>query len=224
MEKIHRRFVLTTMVAFILYAALSAVIHANASSAWVDDGVTCPVFSEEQKQVLRITYTIGAQNDPALLNAIGDTIENTTSAIAWREVFNLGTGQVGRVNTADGRFGSFGVMMIQLDTAMDLDRIYNTSYWHRAYLVDDYIITLLTDDVAAVNYGYRYLKQRIIATGSLWRGVYQYNGRGPDATEYMQDIQRRVRTLIRCNVQQEVFKTEPKQKNDTASSLHRHFN
>lgn len=157
---------------------------------------SCPSFTPSQRYVLNLAKDFGEQQDPELYEVIGDTIGYTMAAMVWKESF-VGK-HIIRFNSQDGLYGSWGVMHVQLSTVFYLDGLPNM--WDtRDKQAPWYISSLISNDIMAISYGYRYLRKMMIDSGSFWGGVRRYNGSGPRAVEYMNDVRKRVKILIKCS-------------------------
>lgn len=179
---------LATILLLIPFAATAQVYSPNSD---------CPIFTTEQRKILRMAYTVGSQYDEQLYNAVGDHIGHSLAAIVWRESFV--ERHIVRFNTGDGQLGSWGVGHVQLTTLWWMDGILVT-WENRDKLAPEYIHRLLSDDYYAINSAYRYLKYLTIRERSFYNARMRYRGTGQLAIEYANDVSERVQILIRCGV------------------------
>jgi len=156
---------------------------------------SCPTFTREQQYLLRVAHVYGNQPNARLEAAIGDRIGYTMAAMLWREAF-LGD-RIFRHNPTDP---SYGVMMVTFTAYL------RTKGWNRDYMSYNIIhqhsggiAKMIENDVYAIQVGYEYLVIKMVEQRSLWGGVRAYNGGGQMARDYRDDIQDRVRQLIRCS-------------------------
>lgn len=157
----------------------------------------CRTFTEEQRELIRYAYVIGSQFDQEVYNTVGTHAGHTLAAILIEEAF---VGEfIIRVNAADGLLGSYGVMMVQITTIFHMDGLEDT-WRNRQDLAPDLMVRLLTDDMFAIESGYRYLRRMILQWGSLWEARRAYNGAGSRAIAYADRTGETVNMLIRCGI------------------------
>jgi len=200
MKSSPQLFVISFAVAFAMIIVLFfKPVQASDLDGWTYEPPWhggCPSFTQEQLDVLVVAIEIGGHHDKELYAVIGDNVRYTTMAIVSRESF---VGEyIIRQNPRDGVTGSYGVMHVLVTTAFA--DIYEMGYtWrNRSLFESEWIVSMLTDDRAAIRDGYAVLKSKIIQHGSLWAGVKAYNGAGHMAERYMQDVRYRVNKLIDC--------------------------
>lgn len=157
-------------IVFLLLLGLSHQIRAETQ---------CPTFSHEQDILIRKAFAIGNEDD----------LGYSLAAIVWRE--SIVGRYIVRVNGPDGSLGSFGVAHMQLATAMWLEGV-NSRWEAKATLAPK----MINDDVYALTLSRNYLKSHLDLG---WRqALARYNGKGPAARAYGQDIVKKVKVLQRC--------------------------
>lgn len=144
----------------------------------------CPSFTPMQDALIHQAYYTGLPKDMGY----------TLAAIVWKESF-VGR-YVVRVNEKDSGGGSYGVTMIQLETAMWLEGI--DSIWEgKAVLVPK----LISNDAVALSFALQKLlaAKMTLGTGWTWKALWKaYNGSGSKAEKYSKDIAVKVKTLRSC--------------------------
>lgn len=165
-----------------MFKSILTVIATLTLSVGVHASYTCDNFTEEQEQILKMAYVIGAPYDRG----------HTLAGIVWRESF-VGR-YVVRVNSKDGAYGSYGVGQMQLSTAMELTDV--DSQWQaRAHLAP----LLMNDDIFALNMSMRLLLRN--GTEERWfNSIVRYNGKGQVAIDYAKDVVERVNVLETCSL------------------------
>lgn len=139
----------------------------------------CPKHTDEQKVLLQLAYDTGKPHD----------LGYSLAAIAWKEAF-VGP-YVIRVNGKDGGHGSYGLLHMQLTTAMYLTGEKNI--WKAK---QDLVIRLMTDDLFSLHLSIKKLKKhRHKGYRAMWKA---YNGKGPMADKYSEAIAQNVAVLQNC--------------------------
>lgn len=151
-------------------------------AAWADNARAdeCPTFTHEQEWLLHAAYTMGEPHDWGY----------TLAAIVWKESFL--EDEVHLVNPADGDYGSYGPAHVQATTAVDLDGLEQTPA-NNLMMADK----LLNNRVVGIQYGLRYLLRHSDRT--YIGTIRKYNGAGPRAVRYAEDVYQRVLTLMNCH-------------------------
>lgn len=162
------------MGTFVVIAILGTMGYAQKALAQ-----ECPRFTIEQEILLRKAHAVGQYADWGY----------TLAGIVWRESI-VGT-HIVRVNGTDGNEGSYGVVHMQLTTAMYLLGVDNI--WEgKAEIVP----LLMNDDVYALNLALEYLMRH---EHLGWRGmIARYNGRGEAAQLYAEDVVNKALILQQC--------------------------
>lgn len=157
----------------VLYISLSILTAPSAQAQ------SCPTFTTEQDALLRKAYAIGNYHDWGW----------TLAAIVWRE--SIVGPYIVRVNGQDGHQGSYGVAHMQLTTAAYLTG--EEDLWRaKATLAP----LLITDDVKALELATLYLEKH---KDLGWRNmIARYNGQGPMARKYSEDVVAKVTALKSC--------------------------
>ena len=136
-------------------------------------------FTVEQDKLLNQAYIMGFDDD----------IGYALASIVWKESF---VGEyVIRVNNTDGKYGSYGVTHVLLTTAMHMLG-YENSRMARAELVP----RMMSDDVFMLWLSLDYLKQH--QKLGYRKMISRYNGKGPRAEAYANDVIKRVHKLEHC--------------------------
>lgn len=160
----------------LIIALIMALTYGLSSDASAQE---CPTFTPEQDVLIRKAHAIGDWYD----------LGYTLAAITWKE--SIVGRYIVRINATDGKWGSYGVGNMLLTTAMELTG--EDNYWRaKATLAPK----LINDDVEALKMSLRYLNRH---RDLGWREmIAKYNGQGPDAERYRQDVVRRVTVLQEC--------------------------
>ena len=142
---------------------------------------TCPTHSVEQQKLIKKAYNHGLPHD----------LGYTLAAIAIQESF-VGK-HIVRLNNKDGKYGSYGVTHILLETAMYLEGYSNT--WRaRAELVPK----LIGSDEYSMDLSISKLNRH---KERGWIGmVRKYNGVGKDAITYGDKVTKHVSMLKKCYI------------------------
>lgn len=144
----------------------------------------CRKYTQEQENLLHLAYEVGSHYDLGL----------TLAAIVQKESF-VGD-YIIRVNSQDGKYGSYGVTHILLETGMDLLGM-KSSWEARATLVP----RLINDDLFAMRMAIKKLLS--VKTGESnidWRNmVSRYNGGGPAARKYGNTVVGIVKSFKKCD-------------------------
>ena len=146
-------------------------------------GQECRKYTPEQIIVLHTAYAVGAPYD----------LGYTLAAISKHEGF-VGK-HIIRVNSKDGKYGSYGITHINLETGMWLEGEEN-SWKARAEIAPK----LMTDDVYSLKMALRKL-ETVHHLG--WRDmVRSYNGNVRSATtlEYLNNVIGHINQFKRCGV------------------------
>ena len=166
-----------TATAAILFIAM--VVTVCVVTARMAEASDCPTYTKEQTQVLRKAWDIGLPHDR----------QHSLMAMVERESF-VGP-YVIRVTSTDGDYGSYGVAMMQLSTAMHV--IGEDNSWKaRAELAP----RLMNDDTYALQLAMLYLlrHERLGWAEALRR----YNGSGAAAEQYAAEVAQRVNVHVAC--------------------------
>lgn len=157
----------------------------------------CRRFTQEQRDLIRYAYVVGSQYDSEIYNIVGTHAGHSLAAILIEESF---VGEyIIRVNASDGLLGSYGIMMVQITTIFHMDGLEDT-WVNRQDIAPNIMTRLLTDDLFAIESGYRYLRKMILQRGSLWEARRAYNGAGSRAIAYADRTGETVRMLIKCGI------------------------
>ena len=156
-----------------------AVVAVCVVTAKVAEAATCPTYTSEQTQVLRKAWDIGLPHDR----------QHSLMAIVERESF-VGP-YVIRVTSTDGNYGSYGVAMMQLSTAMHVTGEDN-SWKARAELAP----RLMNDDTYALQLAMLYLLRHERLGWA--EAIRRYNGSGAAAERYAQEVAQRVNVHVAC--------------------------
>lgn len=143
----------------------------------------CRKYTQEQTSLLQLAYSIGYKYD----------LGYTLAAIVQRESF-VGD-HVIRVNSKDGKYGSYGVTHINLETGMWLEGM-ESSWEARAKMAPK----LMTNDLYAMKVSLRKL-ETVVHLG--WKDmVRSYNGsvRSPKTLDYLNGISDNIRKFKQCGV------------------------
>lgn len=135
----------------------------------------CRKYTDEQKQVLWAAYNYGEPYNYSL----------TLAAISVKESF-LGN-KILRVNPNDP---SFGVTHIQFDTIKHLS---GENHWGSIEIAEK----LVADDLLSFEYSVKKLDS---VSGTFWTRWRKYNGSGPAAEAYANEVQAIIRGFKRCGV------------------------
>lgn len=142
-------------------------------------------FTKEQENKLYLAYITGYKYDRG----------HTLAAIIWKESF-VGD-HIIRTNSKDGKYGSFGIAHMQLTTAMELLG-YKSSWKARAELVP----LMIMDDRLSLDLAMMYLNR---SSHLSWRTqISRYNGKGPKALRYAEEVSGRALLLSSCNFFKEI--------------------
>lgn len=154
-----------------------------AVSIYSHSGVKCTQYTDEQLSLLHLAYITGQPHDLGL----------TLAAIVKQESF-VGD-YVVRVNSKDGKYGSYGISQINLETAMYFEGVTN-SWEARAEIVPK----LMIDDVYSLELSL--IKFNSVSHLSWKDQVRSYNGgvRNKRTLEYYNKIRGHVNEFNRCNV------------------------
>lgn len=167
---------------------LTMLVLTSAAHAATAPPDSCPVFDAEQEWVLDVAYHI----------ALPYGLQDVAPAIAWRETFNCHTGDsVCRENHNDGDYGSYGIMQVQVSTALWMLQRESRGGWEDTDLNRQTLRQLLTDcDTCAAEFGVKYLDMH--RHRGVWGMVAKYRGTGALAWEYADDVTDRMEILSRC--------------------------
>ena len=140
---------------------------------------SCPKYTQKQEEAIKLAYSVWKEYD----------LGYTLASIVIQESF-VGP-YIVKVNPRDGKYGSYGITHINLETAMWLEDV--KSPWEAK---QDLIPLLLTNDKVALQIA---VSKLLLTEGEPWRTRWaKYNGRGPKAVEYSTKIARHVRKLMTC--------------------------
>lgn len=141
----------------------------------------CRKYTEEQISALVLSYNVGKPHD----------LSYTLMAIVERESF-VGS-HVIRVNSKDGKYGSYGISHINLETAMWLEGVGNQ--WEARAEVAP---RLIVDDLYSLNLSLRKLETNANLGWSDM--VRSYNGsvRSPKTLEYLDGIRENINKYRNC--------------------------
>ena len=141
----------------------------------------CRNYTPEQMGVLTLAYSVGKPHN----------LQYTLMAIVERESF-VGD-HIIRVNSKDGKYGSYGISHINLETAMWVEGVKN-QWQARAEIAP----RLIGDDLYSLNLSLRKLE----ANANLgWTDmVRSYNGsvRSPKTLEYLNGIRANIKKYKNC--------------------------
>ena len=144
-------------------------------------GEQCRVYTQEQMGALALAYSVGKPHD----------LSYTLMALVERESF-VGD-HIIRVNSKDGKYGSYGISHINLETAMWIEGVKN-QWQARAEIAP----RLVADDLYSLNLSLRKLE----ANADLgWTDmVRSYNGsvRSPKTLEYLNGIRANIKKYKNC--------------------------
>lgn len=146
--------------------------------AW---GGQCRDYTPEQMGALALAYSVGKPYD----------LSYTLMAIVERESF-VGN-HIIRVNAKDGKYGSYGISHINLETAMWLEGVEN-QWKARAEIAP----RLIVDDLYSLNLSLRKLETN---ANLGWADmVRSYNGsvRSPKTLEYLNGIRENIKKYRNC--------------------------
>ena len=135
-------------------------------------------FTAEQARLIRLAASYGEAHG----------YKKTLAAIVVQESF-VG-GYVVRVNSKDGKYGSYGITHINLETAMWLESE-NNSWRARAVLAPK----LMVNDIYALSLSVKKLDS--VNNGNWLQTWSAYNGKNP---EYGIKIKNHIRNLEKCGV------------------------
>ena len=159
-----------TIITLLLVILACGVAEVKAS---------CPNHTTEQQELIKQAYYVGLPYDLAY----------TLSAIVVRESF-VGP-YIIRVNSGDGKYGSYGVTHIELETAMWLEGYTNS--WQAK---QDLVPKLISDDHYAMHLALNKLrKDKSKGWMVMWS---RYNGSGSKARQYAEGIKKNIKILKDC--------------------------
>lgn len=152
-------------------------------SSYSHSDIKCSTYTDEQLSLLHLAYITGQPYDLGL----------TLAAIVKQESF-VGN-HVIRVNSKDGKYGSYGVSHINLETAMYFEGTTN-SWEARANIAPK----LMTDDMYSLELSL--IKLNSVSHLSWKDQVRSYNGgvRDKRTLEYFNKIRGHINEFNRCNV------------------------
>jgi hypothetical protein len=142
-------------------------------------GVVCPKHTPEQSYLVAKAYYTGLPKDMGY----------TLAAIVIQESF-VGR-YVIRANNTDGRYGSYGITHVMLDTAMWLEG-YNNSWKAKAEILP----RLISDDDYALELALK--KLHSVKSETWWSTWAKYNGSGTMAQEYARKIGAHIKMIKQC--------------------------
>jgi len=144
----------------------------------------CPQFTAEQQWLLDAGCAYGRQHDLCA----------ETMAVIWQESFDcFGGAPVCRVNVNDGLYGSYGVMQVQLTTAL-----WMLDWPINADNADVVQAMIMANDVFGIKLGVAYLV--LHRERGLHDMLAKYRGTGEDAHSYAHQVMERMETFKSCGV------------------------
>lgn len=147
----------------------------------------CREYSPEQERVLDIACAMGEPYRMCVL----------LMAMVEQESFDCygsPKGSVCRESPADGDAGSYGVMQVQLTTALWMVGWEDTQV-NRALMRD-----LLLIDSVSIEFGREYLLlHRLRGRDDMIR---KYRGTGPLADQYLEQIDARIDRMVQCRIRE----------------------
>ena len=164
-----RNIIVCTVILIIF--VLASTLEASAS--------ICPKHTVEQRSIVLKAYSAGSPQD----------LGYSLAAIVIKESF-VGP-YVVKVNNTDGKYGSYGLTHVNLETAMWLEGYSNS--WKAK---QDLIPKLIHDD----NYAFSVSLLKLLKHKSRgWEGMWsKYNGTGKKAKAYGKAVKSNVLMLMKC--------------------------
>lgn len=158
---------------------LSTVLLVSCSSAV--ESKSCPNYTTEQQFLLQKAHDIGKEHN----------LSETLAAIVKQESF-VGD-HVIRFNNKDGKYGSYGITHINLETAMWLEKIDNA--WKAKAELAPY---LMYSDDYAMELAIRKLKTKEKLGWQKMVRSYNGNVNSKMTLAYLNNIQKHVREFREC--------------------------